>query len=208
MQSIRFGKLIGKTAIIATLLLIIGCTKNQLKTEEKKSSAPQSLIKMPPNVISVNECREKGGKVWNTLGKTSYNGELIGTIKELLCPCVCLIESHPKSNTLWVTINGKKEEFKGDVKRIQTFDDCKKAGFKILNKNPEICMMGEPYMTNGNYRTFRNNPMESGKKCSDYRYSTCPSSCVIKCTPSSCGETKYGIACTSDCDGAGSCMER
>ena len=98
MQSIRFGKLIGKTAIIATLLLIIGCTKNQLKTEEKKSSAPQSLIKMPPNVISVNECTQKGGKVWSTLGKTSYNGELIGTIKGLRCPCVCLIESHPKLN--------------------------------------------------------------------------------------------------------------
>jgi len=58
----------------------------------------QNLIKMPPNVISVNECREKGGKVWSTLGKTSYNGELIGTIKELLCPCVCLIESHSKLN--------------------------------------------------------------------------------------------------------------
>jgi len=95
MKNIRFKKSIGKTAIIATLLLIIGCTNNPpLETEEKKSSAPQSLIKMPPNVISVNECREKGGKVWNTLGKTSYNGELIGTIKELLCPCVCLRESH------------------------------------------------------------------------------------------------------------------
>ena len=209
MKSIRFWELVGKIGAMAIFLLItIGCTNNQLKTEEKKNSSSQSLIKMPPNVISVNECTQKGGKVWSTLGKTSYNGELIGTIKGLRCPCVCLIESHPKSNTLWVTINGKKEEFKGDVKRIQTFDDCKKAGFKILNKNPEICMMGEPYMTNGNYRTFRNNPMESGKKCSDYRYSTCPSSCVIKCTPSSCGETKYGIACTSDCDGAGSCMER
>jgi len=56
------------------------------------------LIKMPPNVISVNECIEKGGKVWNTLGETSYNGELIATVKGLRCPCVCLIESHPKFN--------------------------------------------------------------------------------------------------------------
>jgi len=101
MQSIRFLGLIGKIGIISTLLLItIGCTNKQLKTEEKKNSSPHSLIKMPPNVISVNECIEKGGKVWNTLGKSSYNGKLIGTIKELLCPCVCLIESHPKSNTL------------------------------------------------------------------------------------------------------------
>jgi len=99
MKNIRFKKSIGKTAIIATLLLItIGCTKNPLETEEKKSSSPQNLIKMPPNVISVNECREKGGKVWSTLGKTSYNGELIGTIKGLRCPCVCLRESHSKLN--------------------------------------------------------------------------------------------------------------
>ena len=58
----------------------------------------QSLIKIPPNVISVNECIKKGGKVWSTLGKTSYDGELIGRIKGLRCPCVCLIESYPKSN--------------------------------------------------------------------------------------------------------------
>jgi len=100
MQNIKFWELIGKIGIIATLFLItIGCTNKQLKTEEKKNSSPHNLIKMHPNVISVNECIEKGGKVWNTLGKSSYNGELIGTIKGLRCPCICLIESHPKSNT-------------------------------------------------------------------------------------------------------------
>jgi len=62
------------------------CTRKKCFDDES-----QSLIKMPPNVISVNECIEKGGKVWNTLGEISYNGEL-------RCPCVCLIESHPKSN--------------------------------------------------------------------------------------------------------------
>ena len=192
---------------IATFLLMIGCTNSPIKTEKKETTS-HNLIKMPPNIISEKECSLKGGKVWNTLGETSYNGELIGTIKGLKCPCVCLVESSPKSNTLWVTINGKKEEFKGDAKSIKTFDDCKKAGFKILKNRTETCMMGEPYMTNGNYRTFTNNPMESGKKCTDYHYSNCPHSCVAKCTSSSCGETKYGTACTDDCDGAGSCVER
>jgi len=67
-------------------------------TSKKCFYDESQLIKMPPNVISVNECIEKGGKVWNTLGETSYNGKLVGTIKGLRCPCVCLIESHPKSN--------------------------------------------------------------------------------------------------------------
>ena len=77
---------------IATFLLMIGCTNSQIKTEKKEITS-HNLIKMPPNSISEKECSLKGGKVWNTIGKTSYNGELIGTIKGLKCPCVCLVES-------------------------------------------------------------------------------------------------------------------
>jgi len=76
MKSIRFWELVGKIGAMAIFLLItIGCTNNQLKTEEKKNSSSQSVIKMPPNVISVNECIEKGGKVWNTLGETRVTME-------------------------------------------------------------------------------------------------------------------------------------
>jgi len=85
-----------------TLIMLLTITNCSTMHPSKINSCneSQSVIKMPPNVISVNECIEKGGKVWNTLGETSYNGELIGTIKGLRCPCICLIESHSKSNTL------------------------------------------------------------------------------------------------------------
>ena len=192
---------------LALLWLTIGCTPNKPATQTKEPNPSHNAIKLPSNIISVKECTLRGGKVWNSLGETSYNGELIGTVKGFDCPCACLLPA-PKSNTLYVTINGKKEVFKGDAKSIKTFDECKKAGFKIIKNRKETCMMGEPHMTNGNYRTFTNRPMEQGKTCADYTYSSCPSSCVPKCTSSSCAKTPYGMACTSDCDGVGSCLER
>jgi len=48
-------------------------------------------IQLPSNVISEKECTARGGEVWNTLGQTSYNGELIGKIEGLKCPCACLV---------------------------------------------------------------------------------------------------------------------
>lgn len=68
-------------------------------------------------------------------------------------------------------------------------------------------------MTGGKYKTFTNNPMETGKVCVNYTHSNCPSSCVAKCISSSCGEPwiEDGVEirdCTSDCDGVGSCVAR
>ena len=150
-----------------------------------------------------------GGKVWNTLGKTSYNGELIGKIEGLKCPCACLVRSQ-ESDILWVTKNGNKKKFTGNLSDIKTFDDCYEAGFKIIKGNPDTCQVGEPYMTGGKYRTFLNNPWGKGKTCIDYTYSSCPGSCVATCTPSSCSDPDENgvMACTSDCDGPKSCVER
>ncbi len=166
-------------------------------------------IQLPDNVISEKDCATQGGEVWNTLGETSYNGELIGKIEGLLCPCACLVKSE-ESNILWVNINGNLEEFKGDINKIKTFDDCKNAGFKIKNGTPEICQVGESHMTHGKYKTFYNHPWGSGKTCIDYHYSNCPGSCVPTCTSSSCSASdKTGaITCTSDCDGPKSCTEK
>ncbi len=169
-------------------------------------------IELPDNVISEKDCIAAGGEVWNTLGETSYDGELIGKVEGLKCPCACLIRNK-KPDVLWINKNGNKEEFTGNLDDIKTFDDCEKAGFKILNTNPKTCVVGEPHMTGGKYITFTNNPMEAKKTCSDYTYSNCPGSCVAKCTSSSCGEPwiedgEEMTACTSDCDGVGSCVVR
>ncbi len=166
-------------------------------------------IKLPDNVITEKECSAAGGEVWNTLGETTYNGKLIGKIEGLNCPCACLVRSEG-SDKIWVDVNGNLEEFTGDLDNIQTFDDCKNAGFKITDDIPATCTVGEPYMTGGKYKTFSNNQMEAGKTCADYHYSTCPGSCVAKCTSSSCGEPdgNGAVTCTSDCDGAGSCISK
>ena len=164
-------------------------------------------IQLPSNVISEKDCTAQGGEVWNTLGETSYNGELIGKIEGLKCPCACLVRGEG-SDILWVTKNSNKEKFTGNLNDIKTFDDCKNAGFKIIKGNPDTCQVGEPYMTGGKYKTFANNPMEAGKTCTDYTYSTCPGSCVAKCNSSSCSNPdKNGtVSCTTDCDGPGSCV--
>ena len=166
-------------------------------------------IQLPDNVISEKDCTAQGGEIWNTLGETSYNGELIGKIEGLLCPCACLVRSEG-SNVLWVTVNGDLEKFKGSIDDIKNFDDCKKAGFKIKNNKPEICQTGEPHMTGGKYKTFHNNPWGAGKTCIDYHYSNCPGSCVATCKSSSCSapDETGAVACTADCDGADSCIER
>jgi inhibitor of cysteine peptidase len=41
--------------------------------------------------------------------------------------------------------------------------------------------------------------------CSDYKYSTCPTSCQKTCVPSSCTNQDGIKVCTADCDGANSC---
>lgn len=165
-------------------------------------------IQLPENVMTVKECVAQGGEVFNTLGEISYNGELIGKIEELLCPCACLIKNE-SSDKLWINVNGNIEEFTGNLNDIKTFDDCKKAGFKITDDIPATCTVGEPHMTGGKYKTFTNNQIEAGKICTDYTYSNCPGSCVRKCTSSSCQDMGDGTtACTSDCDGVGSCVAK
>ncbi len=49
-------------------------------------------IELPTNIMTVKDCKVQGGEVFNTLGETSYDGELIGKITELLCPCACLVK--------------------------------------------------------------------------------------------------------------------
>ena len=46
--------------------------------------------------------------------------------------------------------------FRQVLDNIKTFDDCKKAGFKVIKANPDICQVGEPYMTGGKYKTLTN----------------------------------------------------
>ncbi len=46
----------------------------------------------------------------------------------------------------------------------------------------------------------------TGNVCSDFKYSTCPASCQKICVPTNC-TTSNGIqVCTTDCDGANSCV--
>ncbi len=165
-------------------------------------------IELPDNVISEKDCAAAGGEVWNTLGETSYKGELIGRVDGLRCPCACLIKPEP-SDIIWVDVDGHLEEFKGNLDDIKTYNDCKNAGFKIRDSEPETCTVGEPHMTGGRYKTFTNNPIKVGKNCTDYTYSNCPGSCVAKCTSSSCSDMGDGTTiCTSDCDGVGSCLAK
>ncbi len=63
-------------------------------------------IELPTNVISEKDCTAKGGEVFNTLGETSYDGELIGKIEGLNCPCACLVEG--KENTIINKEDSKK----------------------------------------------------------------------------------------------------
>ena len=42
--------------------------------------------------------------------------------------------------------------------------------------------------------------------CTDYKYSSCPTSCQKICVPSSCTVTNGIKVCTADCDGANSCV--
>ncbi len=51
-----------------------------------------NTIELPTNVIKEKDCAAKGGEVFNTLGETNYDGELIGKIEGLNCPCACLIK--------------------------------------------------------------------------------------------------------------------
>ena len=45
------------------------------------------------------------------------------------------------------------------------------------------------------------------KKCSTFRYSTCPNTCQKRCIPSKCTKNFDGsVTCTEDCEGLGSCM--
>jgi len=50
-------------------------------------------IQLPENSISEKECVAQGGEVWNTLGHTDYDGEIIGRVDGLRCPCVCLVKT-------------------------------------------------------------------------------------------------------------------
>lgn len=42
--------------------------------------------------------------------------------------------------------------------------------------------------------------------CTDYKYSSCPTTCQKVCVPSSCTVTNGIKVCTADCDGANSCV--
>ncbi|MCK4635389.1 MAG: hypothetical protein KAT04_05360 [Methylococcales bacterium] len=50
------------------------------------------IIQLPPNIISMEDCKAQGGEIFNILGETTYSGELIGTIEGLRCPCACRVE--------------------------------------------------------------------------------------------------------------------
>ena len=63
----------------------------QPKKPDFTPSENQSL-QLPENVITVEECQKAGGEVWNSLGKTDYEGELIGRIEGMRCPCACLVK--------------------------------------------------------------------------------------------------------------------
>jgi len=66
------------------------CPGNRLK--EDFVPTKENPIELPNNVISEKDCAAAGGEVWNTLGETSYSGELIGKVEGLLCPCACLVK--------------------------------------------------------------------------------------------------------------------
>lgn len=51
----------------------------------------EKVIALPENVMSVEECGDVGGEVFNTLGVQGYSGELVGRIDGLMCPCACLV---------------------------------------------------------------------------------------------------------------------
>ncbi len=69
------------------------CPGKPLKSDAPHIDNLNAPIKLPNNVISEKECIAAGGEVWNTLGETTYNGELIGKIEGLKCPCACLIKN-------------------------------------------------------------------------------------------------------------------
>ncbi len=48
---------------------------------------------------------------------------------------------------------------------------------------------------------------QSSAACTDYTYSTCPTSCQQICVPSSCTYNNGIKVCTTDCDGANSCLQ-
>jgi len=89
----KLEKKMKKIISIALILFItIGCTNSESKIEVKKNAEFNLPIKLPLNFISEKECVSKGGEVWNTLGKTTYEGDLIGRIKGMRCPCACLVK--------------------------------------------------------------------------------------------------------------------
>ena len=69
------------------------CPGKPLKSDTQPIDNLNTPIKLPNNVISEKDCIAAGGEVWNTLGQTSYNGELIGRVEGLKCPCACLVKN-------------------------------------------------------------------------------------------------------------------
>ncbi len=69
------------------------CPEKTLEPDAKSIDTLNTPIKLPSNVISEKECAVAGGEVWDTLGQTSYDGELIGRIEGLNCPCACLVKN-------------------------------------------------------------------------------------------------------------------
>ncbi len=70
----------------------VGRTGPNCEFEKCPNNNKDNPIKLPNNIITEKECVAKGGKVWNTLGETSYDGKLIGKIEGLKCLCACLVK--------------------------------------------------------------------------------------------------------------------
>lgn len=194
-----------KTLFVILLIISTALSACAAQDKDKKSGIIHAAN---GTILTVKQCASKGGVIFNTLDGRP-NGQIIGNVSGLRCPCVCLVKAKP-DNTIWVDKNGKQVKFTGNINNIKSFNDCKKAGFRVTDDMPSTCTVGEPHMTGGRYKTFVDHPIISGKNCSNYTYSNCPGSCVPICKSSSCSKPDGDrpIACTSDCDGKGSCKER
>ncbi|MCK4997728.1 hypothetical protein KAS08_05475 [Candidatus Pacearchaeota archaeon] len=62
-------------------------------TVQDNTNQDDNYIILPENIITIEECENFGGMIFNTLGETKYEGTIIGRIDELLCPCVCLVKN-------------------------------------------------------------------------------------------------------------------
>lgn len=120
-------KKITLVAITIIAAIIFGFLFLNHSSDSNKDVGDTGKIVLPKNVITEEECLELDGEIFNTLGKTNYEGKLIGKIEGLNCPCACRVDDG---------LDNVKDGI------VTNFEECFSAGGILQYSMPPSCVYG------------------------------------------------------------------